>query len=184
MKKVVLGLLLGLLLCLKGYSQHHLKSFNRIDAGGGLTSQGWFVNANFSRLFTDKFYGVAGLLHERWSYNEVKASSNYLNVGVYQLLFKIRDISYFNGGGGVSLLIDSVDPVGESGSKINSFNFGGYLGFEIENYLVNNVSLILTARQAFYVNKDNYGDELPLVFYAGAGIRLNLSGIRNSAASK
>ena len=179
MKKVLLGLFFTALFCAKGFSQHHLKSYTRADIGLGLTSQGWFMDANVSHLLSDKTYIIGGLLYENWEDNKVGANSYYLNGGLYHLMFKVSDIMYVNGGLGVSAVIDNVESISESESSNSSFNFGGYLGIELETYFANNMSFLVTARQGFYGNKTNFGDSLPMVFYAGVGVRLNLSSLKN-----
>jgi hypothetical protein len=170
MKKTILYLIIASMpiLC---YSQKHVKGMKDISLGGGITQLGYYVDMGFHKITSQKVKMGANIAYEQGNYETYKFSSVYLFTEIRYSPFHIKEVIFFNLGGGPVVNYNMIDlsQTLEGQTKKTAFNYGVSAFVEPEIYLSDKVILYLMARQAAVFGKVMGTG----IFFAGGGLKVS-----------
>ncbi len=179
--KQIIGVILLITAITQANAQRHLKGSKFAGLDAGITKHGYYGGANIGFLISPKSSVMLDFVMEfdrERSHSQAKFTAIYPSLAYYYTPLNIKEKIYFNIGVGVTANFTQV-----KGEKLNSVtgnveneirnhsDYGLYFSPEAEWFIIDQISLVVNVRQ-FWFPTDDVGT---LVFFTGAGIKLNLS---------
>lgn len=149
----------------------HVQGVKGIELNYAHTLDGQGISFGYSSFLSEKSYLKGELLYD-WGTDEDRNkdfSSITADFGGAYTLTNIDDYVYINAIGGATFSIEQVKEAEAYGTD-SDFNFGAFVGTEIEGYISPKVALLVNANYRYRI-KEAFGRTR---WYLKFGIKLNL----------
>lgn len=144
----------------------HVKGIKAIEVNYGYTKLGNYINLGYSKQVLQQLYLKGTLGFEKGEYKIAKFNSYIIDFGAFYSPVNLKKAIFLNFSGGITTNMDTYSNFEPINNAIN-FNYGAFVGAELEVYVLDSFVLLLNSQQKFLFNP-TVGTK---VYFLGAGIK-------------